>query len=153
MSTTRRSGSCRCSASHSVVTRGSFGMLFTPVREIASREWFSLLPTPEYIVFAGVGLGEGAGTLFIVLAEAAFDDLVLEVVFEGPDPGPRVPAELTHELVAVERALEPLDHVLGANLLHALLEAAPGLLGDAPPPRGASRDVGPGELEERVHVG
>src|SRR5918999_3090178 len=137
MSTTRRSGSRGCSASQSVVTSGS-------------RDMILLL---EYIVFAGVGFGELAGLLFIVLAEAALDDLALEVVFERFDPAPRPPAELAHELVAVERALEPLYGVLGPHLIHALLEAAPGLLGDAPPPRGAPGYVRPGEPEEHVHVG
>src|SRR5918997_4800949 len=151
MSTTRRSGWFRCSASQSVVTRGSWsvGISSTPSMLVGreTRSGFSrvLPPAPEQAMFEGVGLGEGAGAFLVLLAEAAFDDLVLEVVFEDPDPGPRVPAELAHELVAVERALEPLDRVLGANLLHALPEAAPGLLGDAPAPRGAPRDIGPGE--------
>jgi hypothetical protein len=33
------------------------------------------------VVFAGVGFGEPAGSFLVVLAEASFDDLVLQVVF------------------------------------------------------------------------
>src|SRR3712207_3508933 len=101
----------------------------------------------EEVVFSGIGFDELAGSLFIVHAEAALYDLVLEVVFESFDPAPRTPTELPHEVVAIERALELLDRVFGAHLVHAVLETAPGLLGDAPPPRGAAGDVGAGELE------
>src|SRR5918998_2614926 len=137
MSTIRTPGSRRCSSSQSVLTRGSKAIAL-------------LL---EYVVLAGVGLCELASSLLVVLAQPALDDLVLEVVFERPDPGARLPAELPHELVAVERALEPLYGILGPDLVHALLQAAPRLLGDAPPPRSAAGDVGSGKLEEHVHVG
>src|SRR5215212_94566 len=138
MSTIRTPGSSRCPASRSEVTRGSK---------------FSIALLLEVVVFAGVGLGELAGLLFVLLAEAALYDLVPEVVFEDPDPGPRPAPELPHELVAIQRALEPLHGVLGPDLIHSFLKAAPGLLGDAPPPRGAPCDVRPGELQEHVHVG
>src|SRR5215212_1769389 len=137
MSTTRTSGSSRCLASQSVVTRGSK---------------FSIALLLEEVVLAGVGLGELACLLLVVLVEATLYDLVPAVVLEDPNPAPRSAPELPHELVAVERALEPLHGVLGPDLVHPLLEAAPRLLGDASPPRRAPRDVGPGELEEPVHV-
>src|SRR5918998_316880 len=139
MSTTRRSGSARRRASQSVLTRES--------------RFFTALLLLEEVVFAGVGFGELAGPLPVVLAEAALDYLVLEVVFERLDPTPRPPAELAHEVVAVERALEPLYGVLGAHLVHAPTEAAPRLLGDASPPGRAPGDVRPGEFQEHVHVG
>src|ERR671914_2225586 len=138
-------GSSRCASSQSVVTRGSSGMSAAPSRRTGSREWFhsiphSLVPPLEEFVVAGVGFGELAGSLFVVFAQATFDYLVLQVVFESLDPAPRSAAELLHELVAVEWALEPLDLVFGAHFVHTVLEAAPGLLGYAPPPRGAPCD-------------
>src|SRR5918995_5638296 len=138
MSTTRTSGPFRCSASQSVVVRGSK---------------FSISLLLEYVVFAGVGFGDLAGLIFVILAETALYDLVPEVVFEGLDPRPRPSPELQHEVVAVERALEPLHGVLGPNLFDPTFQAAPGRLGDAPAPRRAPRDVRPGELQEHIHVG
>src|SRR5215211_997357 len=137
MSTTRRFSSSRWAASQSVVSRGSrFSMLLL-----------------QDVVFAGVGFGEPAGFIFVVFTEAAFDHLVLQVIFERLDPTPGSHVELLHEIVAAERAFQLLDGVLGPYLLNPSLEAAPGLLGYAPPPRCAPRDVGPGEPEEHVHVG
>src|SRR5918997_963359 len=104
-------------------------------------------------MFAGVDLRDIAGLLFVVLGETALYDLVPEVVFEGPDPGPRPPPELQHEVVAVERTLEPLHGVLSPDLFDPAFQAAPGRLGDAPAPRRAPRDIRPGELQEHVHVG
>src|SRR5215210_4615373 len=128
MSTTRRFSSSRWAASQSVVSRGSrFSMLLL-----------------QDIVLADVGFGEPAGFVLVVFAEAAFDHLVLQVVFESLDPTPRPHIELLHEVIAAERALQRLDGVLGPYLLNPALEAAPGLLGDAPPPQRAPRDVGPG---------
>src|SRR5215208_7625095 len=137
MSTMRTPEASRCSVSQSVVTRGSK---------------CSIALLLEEVVFAGVGLGELAGLLLVVLAEATLYDLVPEVVFEDLDPTSRPAPELPHEVVAIQRALEPLYGVLGPDLTHPFLEAAPGLLGDAPPPRGAPGDVRPGELQEHVHV-
>src|SRR5215217_1502130 len=137
MSTMRTPESSRCSVSQSVVTRDSK---------------CSIALLLEEVVFAGVGLGELAGLLLVVLAEATLYDLVPEVVFEDLDPTSRPAPELPHEVVAIQRALEPLYGVLGPDLTHPFLEAAPGLLGDAPPPRGAPGDVRPGELQEHVHV-
>src|SRR5215204_5257196 len=126
MSTMRTPEASRCSVSQSVVTRGSK---------------CSIALLLEEVVFAGVGLGELAGLL-----------LVAEVVFEDLDPTSRPAPELPHEVVTIQRALEPLYGVLGPDLIHPFLEAAPGLLGDAPPPRGAPGDVRPGELQEHVHI-
>src|SRR5215204_5445096 len=137
MSTTRTSSSPRWSASQSVVTRGS-------------RFFISLL---EDGLLAGVGFGEFAGSVPVVLAQASFHDFVLQVVFEDLDPTPRSPVELLHEVVAAQGALQLLHGVLGPYLVHPTLEAAPGLLGDTPAPRRAPRDVRPGQLEEHVHVG
>src|SRR5919107_2492177 len=137
MSTMRTAGSSRRPASQPVVTRGSK---------------FSILLLLEEVMFAGVGLGELAGLLPIVLTEAALYDLVLKVVFEGLDPASRPAPELPHELVAIQRALELLHGVLGPDLIHPASQAAPGLLGDAPPPRGAPCYVRSSQLEEHVHV-
>src|SRR5215210_1245545 len=105
------------------------------------------------VVFPHVFLGQGAGSVFVVFAETSFDDLVLQVVFEAPDPTPRPQAELLHKVVAAKGALQLLHGVLGPHRIDPAPEAAPGLLGDTPPPRGAPRDIGPGEPQERVDVG
>src|SRR5829696_542738 len=136
MSTTRRFSSSRWTASQSVATREST---------------LSILLLPD-IVFASVGFGEPAGLVLVVFAQAALDHLVLQVVFEVLDPTPWPQVELPHEVVTAEGALQLLHGVLGPYLIYPALEAAPGLLGDAPPPRRAPRYVGPGELEEHVHV-
>src|SRR5688572_16589774 len=109
MSTTRRSGSSRWACSQSVSTRGS--------------RVSTLLLLSEEVVFAGEGLGQLAGAGAVVLGEAALYDLALQKVFEGLDPTPRRPAEDAHEVVAVERALQPLDGVLGPYLVDALAQA------------------------------
>src|SRR5215212_1280658 len=137
ISTTRRSSSSRWAASQSVVTRGSL---------------FSILRLQD-VVFPHVFLGQSARFVLVVLAEASFDDLVLQVVFETLDPTSRPQAELLHQVVAIEGALQLLHGVLGPNLVHPATEAAPGLLGDTPPPRGAPRDICPGQPEEHVDVG
>src|SRR4028118_292936 len=139
MSTTRTSGSSRWSCSHSVSTRGS--------------KLSTLLLLSEEAVFAGEGLGQLSGPVRVVLGEAAFDDLALKKCFDGFDPTPRRPAEDAHEVVAVERALQLLDGVLGPYLLHPVAQALPGCHGDVPPPGGAAGYVRAGELEERIHVG
>src|SRR5215203_5238167 len=113
MSTMRTPEASRCSVSQSVVTRDSK---------------CSIALLLEEVVFAGVGLGELAGLLLVVLAEATLYDLVPEVVFEDLDPTSRPAPELPHEVVAIQRALEPLYGVLGPDLIHPFLEAAPGLL-------------------------
>src|SRR5918998_511516 len=103
MSTTRRSGSSRWSCSQPVPTRGS--------------RVSTVLLLSEEVVFAGEGLGLLAGAVPVVLGEAALYDLALEKVFDGLDPTPRRTAEDAHEVVSVERALQPLDggpHVLVA---------------------------------------
>src|ERR671910_535431 len=104
-------------------------------------------------VLAGVGFGERAGCVLVVLAEAAFDHLVLQEVFEVLDPTPRTPVELPHEVVAAQGALELLHGVLGPDLVHPAPEAAPGLFSDPPPPGRTTRNVRPRQLEEHVHVG
>src|SRR5215207_9054287 len=135
MSTTLTSR--RWSASQSVVTRESkFSISFL-----------------EDGVLAGVGFGEFAGSVPVVLAQASFYHLVLQVVFEDLDPTPRPPVELLHEVVAGQGALQLLHSVLDPHLVHPALEAAPGLFGDTPAPRRAPRDVRSGQLEEHVHVG
>src|SRR5215210_1387487 len=139
MSTTRRPGSSRRPCSQPVSTRGS--------------RVSTLLLLSEEVVFAGEGPGQLAGSVLVVLGEAALDHLALEKVLERLDPRPRGPAEDAHEVVAVERALEPLDGVLGPHLVHPLLEALPRRLGYLTPPRSAAAYVRPGELEEHVHVG
>src|SRR4028119_2069051 len=98
MSTTRTSGSSRWSCNHSVLTRGS--------------KVSTLLLLSEEVVFAGERLGQFAGSVPVVLGEAAFYDLALEKVFDRLDPTPRRPAEDAHEVVAIQRALQPLDGVL-----------------------------------------
>jgi hypothetical protein len=103
-------------------------------------------------VFLYIGFSEVSGLFGIVLAQAAFYHLVFEVGFLRFDPGSRRTAEHLYEIVPVERALARLHGVLRPDLIHPAFQAAPGLLGDAPPPRGAPRDVRPGELEEHVHV-
>src|SRR3954447_5677588 len=105
MSMTRMFGSSRWPASQSVLTRGSeFCMLLL-----------------EDGVLTGVGFGELAGFVLVEFAEAAFDHLVLEVVFEDLDPTPRTPLELLHEVVAAQGALELLHSVLGPDLVHPAL--------------------------------
>src|SRR3954468_1103973 len=136
MSTTLTSPSRRWSASQSVVTRGS-------------KFCISLL---EDGLLAGVGFGEFVGSFPVVLTQASFYHLVLQVVFEDLDPTPWTPVELLHEVVAAQGALQLLHGVLGPNLVHPALEAAPGLLGDLPPPRRAPRDIRPRQLEEHIHV-
>src|SRR5918997_3659353 len=136
MSTTRRSSSPRRAASQSVVTRGSFSILLL-----------------QNVVVPNVLVGQSAGFVPVVFAESSFDHLVLQVVFEALDPTPWPQAELPHEVVAAKGALQLLHGVLGPHLLDPTLQAAPGLLGDTPPPRRTPRDIGPGELEEHVDVG
>src|SRR3712207_96687 len=101
MSTTRTSPSPRWPASHSVVTRGS-------------KFCISLL---EDGLLAGVGFGEPAGPVPVVLAQAPLHDLVLQVVFESLDPTPGTPVELPHEVVPGQGALQLLHGVLGPDLL------------------------------------
>src|SRR4028118_1368400 len=122
MSTTRTSGSSRWSCSHSVSTRGS--------------KLSTLLLLSEEAVFAGEGLGQLSGPVRVVLGEAAFDDLALKKCFDGFDPTPRRPAEDAHEVVAVERALQLLDGVLGPYLLHPVAPAPPGPRRAGPSPPG-----------------
>src|ERR687893_518336 len=138
MSTTRRSGSSRWSCSQPVSTRGS--------------RVSTVLLLSEEVVFAGEGLGLLAGAVPVVLGEAALYDLALEKVFDGLDPTPRRTAEDAHEVVSVERALQPLDGVLGPHLVHPPAEASPGLHGDLSSPGGAAGYVRAGELEEQVDV-
>src|SRR3712207_3114524 len=122
MSTTRRSGTSRWSCSQPVPTRGS--------------RVSTLLLISEEVLFAGEGLGELAGAGAVVLCEAALYDFALEVIFERLDPTPRLPAEDLHEVVATQRALQPLDGVLGPHLVPALLEALPARHVYLPPPGG-----------------
>src|SRR4028118_650553 len=139
MSMTRTSGSSRWSCSHSVSTRGS--------------KLSTLLLLSVEAVFAGERLGQLAGAVLVVLGEAAFDDLALEVIFDGFDPTPRGPAEDAREVAAVERALQLLDGVLGPYLLHPVAQALPRRHGDLPSPGGAAGSVGAGELGGRVRAG
>src|SRR4028118_709070 len=139
MSTTRTSGSSRWSCSHSVSTRGS--------------KLSTLLLLSEEAVFAGERLGQLAGPVPVILGEAAFDDLALKKVFDGFDPTPRGPAEDAHEVVAVERALQLLDGVLGPYLLHPVAQALPGRHGDVPSPGGAAGYVAAGRAEGAVRGG
>src|SRR5215204_2543381 len=138
MSTMRTPEASRCSVSQSVVTRGSK---------------CSIALLLEEVVFAGVGLGELAGLLLVVLAEAALYDLVPEVVFEDLDPTSRPEPELPPEVVTIQRALERLYGVLGPDVIRPFLEAAPGLLGDDPALRGRPGNVRPGALEEHEEIG
>src|SRR5919112_3037024 len=124
MSTTRTSPSCRWPSSQSVVRRGS-------------KSGISLL---EYGLLPGVGFGQLAGSLCVVLAQAPLYHLVLQVVLEHLDPTPWTPVELAHEVVAAQGALQLLHGVLGPDLVHSSLEAAPGLFGNTPAPRRAPRD-------------
>src|SRR5215212_10697237 len=133
MSTLRTPGSSRRSSSQSVVTRGS------------RSSGISVLLLEE-VVLADVGFGELFSLRCIILAQAAFDDLVLEEIFHVLDPTPRPPPEVLHELVAIKGALEPLDGILGPYPFHAAFQAAPGLLGRASSPGGAAGDIRLGEL-------
>src|SRR4028118_2290917 len=119
MSTTRRSGSSRRSASHSVWARGAGAGRATPPRvrcgevlgeplrlgkgvEVSHRCYLFLL---KEVVFASESFGEFPGPFGLVLAEPAFDDLVLQVVFYTLDPTPRSTPKEPHEIVAVDWAL------------------------------------------------
>src|SRR5215218_4711813 len=133
MSTTRMSGSSRRSSSQPVVTRGSRS---SSIPSLLLKE----------VVLADVSFGELFSLLGIILAQATLDYLVLKVVFYVLDPTPRSPPEVLHELVAIQRALELLDGVLGPYLVHAALQATPGFLGHASPTGGAAGDVRPGEF-------
>src|SRR5918997_2742161 len=139
MSTMRRFGSFRCSPSQSVLTRGS---------------WFSIsLLLSEEVMLADIGFGQFTSPFGVIFAQTALDDLALEVIFYVLDPTPRTPSEVLHYIVAVQGTLELLHGIQSPYLIHPAFEAAPGLLGYAPPSRGAAGYVCPGELEERVHVG
>src|SRR5918997_4242920 len=124
MSTTRTSPSCRWPSSQLVVTRGS-------------KFSISLL---EDGLLSGVGFGELAGSLCVVLAEASLYHLVLQVVFEHLDPTPRTPVELAHEIVTAQGALELLHGVLRPDLVDPAFEALPGGHSDLTAPRRAPRD-------------
>src|SRR5919112_6254843 len=137
MSTTRTLPSCRWPSSQSVVRRGS-------------KSGISLL---EDGLLSGVGFGQLAGSLCVVLAQAPLYHLVLQVVLEHLDPTPWPPVELAHEVVAAQGALQLLHGVLGPDLVNPALEALPGGHSDLTAPGRAPRDVRPGQLEEHVHVG
>src|SRR5918998_228700 len=135
----RRFGSFRCSPSQSVLTRGS---------------WFSIsLLLSEEVMLADIGFGQFTSPFGVIFAQTALDDLALEVIFYVLDPTPRTLSEVLHQVVAVQGTLELLHGIQSPYLLHPAFQAAPGLLGYAPPSRGAAGYVRPGELEERVHVG
>src|SRR5918992_2457084 len=139
MSTTRRSGSFRCSLSQSVPTRESPFLI-------------SLLLSEE-VVLADVSLGQFTSPPSIVFVQTALDDLALEIVFYVLDPTPTAPLEVLHQVVAVQGTLELLHGIQSPYLIHPVFKAAPGLLSHAPPSRGAAGYVCPSELEEHVHVG
>src|SRR5918998_463157 len=66
--------------------------------EVSHRCYLFLL---KEVVFASESFGEFPGPFGLVLAEPAFDDLVLQVVFYTLDPTPRSTPKEPHEIVAV----------------------------------------------------